>query len=176
AAHRHRRLTAGVPAQPEFLECSTSVPAWIASAIGTRARVRDPDPPHGCLVVLIMKPRMDRDRPGDLPVVKIQAPREISPSKVMPSSRPSARHAGNSGGRTGPLHVRPLWLIVAFRFHQHLHCLVDREAARLLPRWELLEGLDVLRDDRLRRYQDEQVLDEPSVVIAGLLFRTLERV
>ena len=31
-------------------------------------------------------------------------------------------------------------------------------------------------DERLRRNQDEQVLDEPSVVIAGLLFGTLERV
>jgi uncharacterized protein (DUF934 family) len=34
----------------------------------------------------------------------------------------------------------------------------------------------VLCDDRLCRDQDEQVLDKPSVVIAGLLFRTLERV
>jgi hypothetical protein len=35
----------------------------------------------------------------------------------------------------------PLWLIVTFRFHQHFHGLVDQEAARLLPRRELLEKM-----------------------------------
>src|ERR1700730_937338 len=67
-------------------------------------------------------------------------------------------------------------LVAALLPHQHFHGLVDREAARLLPRWELLERLQVLRHDRLRRYQDKDVLDEPSDVIAGLLLRPLERV
>ena len=67
-------------------------------------------------------------------------------------------------------------LIAAFLVHQHLHGLVDREAAGLLPRRELLERLQVLRHDRLCRYQDKHVIDKPSDVVAGLLFRPLERV
>src|ERR1700730_8009922 len=65
-------------------------------------------------------------------------------------------------------------LITAFLIHQLLHGLVDREAARLLPRWKLLESLQVLRDDRLRRNQDEHVLDEPFDVVARLVLGTLE--
>jgi len=45
-----------------------------------------------------------------------------------------------------------------------------------LPRRELLERLYVLRHDRLCRNQDKQVLDKPFVVVAGPLFRPLERV
>src|SRR5438132_7165886 len=70
----------------------------------------------------------------------------------------------------------PTRLIAALLSHQHFHGLADREAAWLLPRRELLERLQVLRHDRLRRNQDEQVLDEPFVVVARLLIRTLERV
>jgi hypothetical protein len=60
-------------------------------------------------------------------------------------------------------------LIVTFPVHQHLHGFVDRKAARLLPRREVLGRLQVLRNDRLRRNPDEQVFDKLFVVVAGLL-------
>ena len=40
-------------------------------------------------------------------------------------------------------------LIVALLLHHKIHGLVDREAARLLPRWELLERFQVFAHDDL---------------------------
>ena len=65
-------------------------------------------------------------------------------------------------------------LIVALLLHQFFHGLVDREAARLLPWWELLEGCKMLPDDRLSRDEHKRVLNEPFVIPAGLVLRSLE--
>src|SRR5262245_14873885 len=62
------------------------------------------------------------------------------------------------------------------RIAQLLQGLLDREAARLLARRELLEAGDMLRHDRLRRNDHEGVLDEPAHVVAGFVLRALERV
>src|SRR6202040_4304590 len=82
-----------------------SAPAWIALAIwygrfGTRARGRDPDPRNGCvdgcLVVLTMNGEWIATDAGDLPVVKVQASGDISPSKVM---QPCAASSSECVGR-----------------------------------------------------------------------------
>ena len=65
-------------------------------------------------------------------------------------------------------------LIACFLLHEFLHGLVDREAAWLLPRWKLLEGCEMLSNDRLRRHKHKHVLNEPFVITAGLVFGTLE--
>ena len=65
-------------------------------------------------------------------------------------------------------------LIVALLLHHKIHGLVDREAAWLLPRWELLEGCEMLSDDRLRRNKHKRVLNKPFVIPASLVFRTFE--
>src|SRR5208282_1552791 len=72
--------------------------------------------------------------------------------------------------RYQPTLVAALWL------HQHFHRFTDRKTARLLPRWKLSESCNVPADNRLCRDQNEQVLDEPFVIVAGLFFRTLERI
>ena len=66
-------------------------------------------------------------------------------------------------------------LITALLLHQFFHGLIDREAAGLLPRWKLLECCEMLPDDRLRRDQYKQVLNEPFVIGACFVFRALER-
>jgi hypothetical protein len=66
-------------------------------------------------------------------------------------------------------------LVAALLIRQFLQGLVDREAARLLSRREFLERRQVLPHDRLRRHQDEDVLDEPFDVIACLLLSPLSR-
>ena len=71
---------------------------------------------------------------------------------------------------------RRILLIVALLLHHKIHGLVDREAARLLTRWELLECCKVLTDDCLRRNQYKRVLNEPFVISACLVFGTLERI
>ena len=81
-------------------------------------------------------------------------------------NRSHAIHPINAKGR----------LIACFLLHEFLHGLVDREAAWLLPRWELLEGCEMLSDDRLRRNKHKRVLNEPFVISACLVFRTLEGV
>jgi hypothetical protein len=82
-----------------------SAPACIALAIwygrfGTRARARDPDPRNGCvdgcLVVLTMNREWIATDAGDLPVVKVQASGDISPSKVM---QPCAASSSECFGR-----------------------------------------------------------------------------
>ena len=65
-------------------------------------------------------------------------------------------------------------LITAFLVHHLFQSLIDREAARLLSWRELLKCCQELPYDRLCRNQDEDVLNEPSVVITRLMFRTLE--
>src|SRR5215470_9936676 len=57
-----------------------------------------------------------------------------------------------------------------------LHDLLDREAARPLAWWKLLEALQMLCNKRLRRQQHESVLYEPSHVIARLVLAPLERI
>jgi hypothetical protein len=54
--------------------------------------------------------------------------------------------------------------------------LIDREATGLLARRIFLERRQKLSDDRLRRDQDEDVLDEPFDIIARLLLGPLEQV
>src|SRR5262245_3481327 len=68
------------------------------------------------------------------------------------------------------------WLIAGRRVPELLHGLLDREAARLLARGELLKALEVLRHERLRRDEHEDMLDEPSHVVARLVLAPLERV
>ena len=51
---------------------------------------------------------------------------------------------------------------------QLFQCLINREATGLLPRRELLKRSQVLAYNRLSRDQDEQMLDEPLVVVTGL--------
>ena len=50
---------------------------------------------------------------------------------------------------------------------QLLHGLLYREAARPLARRKLLEALQMLRHDRLRRDHYEDVVNEPAHVVAG---------
>ena len=56
--------------------------------------------------------------------------------------------------------------------HQFLDDLIDREARRLLSRWELFEALEPLVHDRLRGVLERDMLDKPVVisdaVLAGL--------
>ena len=56
----------------------------------------------------------------------------------------------------------PAILIVALLLHHKIHGLIDREAAWLLTRWELLEGCEMLSDDRLRWHENKSVLNEIS--------------
>src|SRR5262245_10453057 len=62
------------------------------------------------------------------------------------------------------------------RISQLLHRLLDREAARPLARRELLEALQMLSHQGLRRDQHEGMLDEPAHVVAGLVLGALERI
>src|SRR4029434_473279 len=58
-----------------------------------------------------------------------------------------------------------------------LESLIDAEAGRLLPRRELLERLQELRDDGLRGHQQKRVICLPFVVEhAGVFGGPLERV
>src|SRR5215467_13978611 len=73
-------------------------------------------------------------------------------------------------------HALPVSPLIAALLRQHFHGLLDREGAWPLPRWKLLEGRQMLGNDRLRGNKDIRVLDEPSHVIACLVFRAFERV
>jgi hypothetical protein len=65
-------------------------------------------------------------------------------------------------------------LIVALLPHHKVHSLVNREATRLLPRGELLESLQVLAHDELGGNEYKGVLNEPFVIPACLVLRSLE--
>ena len=72
--------------------------------------------------------------------------------------------------------IRCSQLIAGRRVSELLHGLLDREAAGLLARRELLEAHEMLRHQRLRRDQYEGVLDKPSHVVPRLMLRSLERI
>src|SRR5262245_38787649 len=59
---------------------------------------------------------------------------------------------------------------------QLLHHLVDAEAGRLLAWREVLEALDPLPDEGLRRHQQEGAVCQPVGVVDGFVLRLLERV
>jgi hypothetical protein len=59
---------------------------------------------------------------------------------------------------------------------QFVHCLVNREAPRLLAWWKFHEGREMLSDDRLGRDEYECVLNEPFVIAACLVVGTFEGV
>jgi hypothetical protein len=67
-------------------------------------------------------------------------------------------------------------LVGAFLVPHLILGLIDREATGLLARRIFLERRQKLSDDRLRRDQDEDVLDEPFDIIARLLLGPLEQV
>src|ERR1700677_3923239 len=76
-----------------------------------------------------------------------------------------------------PLATRPNRSIVAMLgVLEFLYCVADREAAGLLARREVLQGLQFLGHDRLRRGHHEHALDVPFLVLAGFEVRLLERV
>ena len=91
----------------------------------------------------------------------------------VPGRDSNGPNRGNDSDRHGAHDPK---LIAALRVRQLFHSLVDREGSRPLARRELLKRLNVLRHDRLRWNQDEQVLGEPFDVIARLLFGTLKGV
>jgi hypothetical protein len=53
---------------------------------------------------------------------------------------------------------------IDLQYLERLHGLVDREAARLLPRRELSERLYMLRVDRLGRDQEKHMVSKPEVL------------
>src|SRR6516165_5663757 len=77
-------------------------------------------------------------------------------------------------GAIGLMFTPTSGLIAGRRVPQLFHGLLDREAARLLARRELLKALEVLRHERLRWDQHEGVLDEPPHVVARLVLAPLK--
>ena len=59
---------------------------------------------------------------------------------------------------------------------QRLEYLVEAEAARLLPWWELLERCQMLRNEALRRDQHKRMVHAPATVVDRLVVGPLVRV
>ena len=66
--------------------------------------------------------------------------------------------------------------LVTWCRRQLFHHLCQAEAARLLPGWELLESRQPLRDESLRRHENEGAIEAPLAVAHALVIGTLERI